>query len=88
MLSHQVETMGPLKKMLTQLYVLKQRFKEPPAKDEMAKWLMICTKPNLYEGIPDILHFSLCCFTKALLEAPAETMVALLTIMGVSRGAV
>ena len=52
------------------------------ARDEMSKWLMICTKPNLYVGIPDILHLALCCFTKVPLEAPAETIGSLINQYG------
>ena len=73
---------GSLDKLLTQVDVLKKRFQETPAKDEMVKWLMICTKPNQYEGIPDNLHFALCCFTKASLEAPAETIGSLINQHG------
>ena len=35
---------------------------------------MICTKSSLYEGLADILHLALCCFVKAPLEAPAESI--------------
>ena len=43
------------------------------AADNMKRWLMICTKQNLCNGIPDILHFALSCFVNTPLETPAET---------------
>ena len=73
---------GSLDELQTQLNTLKHRFIETRARDEMTKWLMICTKPNLYKGIPDILHLALCCFTKAPLEAPAETIGSLINQHG------
>ena len=39
-------------------------------------------KAKSLEEIPDILHFALCCFTKALLEAPAETTGSLINQHG------
>ena len=56
------------------LKILSDRFRSLPGNDEMAKWLRVCTKEELYKYIVDILHFALCCFVKAPLEAPAESV--------------
>lgn len=74
---------GSLDNLSSQLEVLKQRYTDQLlAKDEMSKWLMICTKQQLYKDIPDILHFALCCFVKVPLEAPAETIGSLINQHG------
>ena len=54
--------------------ILSDRFRSLPGNDEMAKWLRVCTKEELYKDIGDILHFALCCFVKAPLEAAAESV--------------
>ena len=49
---------GNKHELLEQFIILKDRFANVRAKDDLSKWLMICTKKNLYDGIPDILHFA------------------------------
>ena len=65
---------GELDTLLEQYRMLQKRFEDTLPKDEITKWLMMCTKSNLYKGISDILHLALCCFVKAPLEATAETI--------------
>ena len=65
---------GDKTELKSQFTVLKERYNETRAKDEMSKWLMMFTKENLYKDIPLILHFALCCFSKPPLEATAETI--------------
>ena len=56
-----------------QLEILKGRYNAIGG-DEMTKWLKLCTTPNFYKEISDVLHFALSCFVKVPLEAPAETI--------------
>ena len=42
----------------------------------------VCFIKNLYKDIPNILHFTLCCFTKAPLEATAETIGSIINQHG------
>ena len=56
--------------------------KDTMAINVMSKWLMIFTKENLYQGIEDILHLALCCFVKAPLEAPAESVGSIINQHG------
>ena len=65
---------GQFENLKKQLAELEKRYKNTDAIDEMARWLMIFTKKNLFNKIPDILHFALCCFMKSPLEATAETL--------------
>ena len=65
---------GDFELLNDQLKILKRRYEETRASNEMNKWLMIFTKKNLFMNIPDILNFALCCFVKSPLEATAETI--------------
>ena len=48
----------------------------------MSKWLMIFNNEKYYKGIPNILHFALCCFVKIPLEATAETIGSVINSHG------
>ena len=65
---------GSLETLTCQLTILEKGWNNTVAINEMAKWLMICTHKNIYENIPDIFHFALCCFVKVPLETPAKTI--------------
>ena len=73
---------GSLEELQCQLVILAEQYQNTSAKDEVTKWLMICTKPNLYKNIHDILHFALCCFVKVPLEAPAESIGSIINQHG------
>ena len=73
---------GTFPALTKQLKTLSIRYKDIKVNDEMKKWLMICTQPNLYKDINEIIHFALCCFVKAPLEAPAETIGSLINQHG------
>ena len=73
---------GLYEDLLPEYNILKERYADTRAVDEMGKWLMMYTKKNLYKDIPNILHFALCCFTKAPLEAPAETIGSVISQHG------
>ncbi|CAL4095345.1 unnamed protein product, partial [Meganyctiphanes norvegica] len=56
---------------------LKKRFIEqnfPNQMKESDKWLRVCKRKNIYAGCEKIIHFALCCFVKAPLEATAESV--------------
>ena len=73
---------GNIDDLISQQKVLKNRYNGTNAKDEMSKWLMLCTKPRLYKDIPDILHLALSCFVKAPIETPAESVGSLINQHG------
>ena len=73
---------GSLDDIKKQFAILKDRYDGTLVKDEVGRWLCICTKPNLYKDIPDILHLALCCFVKSPLKAPAETIGSLINQHG------
>ena len=65
---------GDSEKLKTQLKTLEERWNNTAAADNMKRWLMICTKQNLFNGIPNIFDFAQSCFLKAPLETPAKTL--------------
>ena len=65
---------GDQDKLLDQYEILKIRYDEVRATDDLQKWTMFFRKKNLYADIPEILHLALCCFMKIPLEATAETI--------------
>ena len=65
---------GTLEVLTKQYFILKSRFADTRGKDEISRWLALFTKKSLYKDIPDILHFSLCCFVKSPVEAIAESI--------------
>ena len=73
---------GSYESLANQLSTLETRYKDTRAINVMSKWLMIFTKENLYQGIEDILHLALCCFVKAPLEAPAESVGSIINQHG------
>ena len=50
--------------------------------EEIKKWLCIFNENRHFSGIENILHFCLCCFVKAPLEATAETIGSLINQHG------
>ena len=65
---------GELPLLEEQHLVLKNRFAEVKGKDEMEKWLKICTIADHYVGLSEILHLALSCFVKSPLQATAESI--------------
>ena len=57
---------GDQDKLLDQYEILKIRYDELRATDDLHKWTMFFKKKNLYTDIPEILHLALCCFMKIL----------------------
>ena len=56
---------------------LKERFlslEVPNTLSQADKWLLLCKRRYLYEGVEGILNFALCCFVKSPLEATAESI--------------
>ena len=60
---------------------VKMSYKEA-LEEEIHKWLCIYHESKHFSGIEEILHFSLCCFVKAPLEATAETIGSLINQHG------
>ena len=73
---------GSIVTLSGQYDVLKARFEETSAVDEISKWMAIFTKRNLFSGIPDILHLAICSFMKSPLEAIAESLGSVINCHG------
>ena len=73
---------GQMDVLMQQYIVLKERYNNINAVDDMARRLAVFTKESLFKSLPDILHLALSCFVKAPLEATAEMIVSLINQHG------